>query len=267
MKVNIIIGGFQKCGTTALHHFLSIHPKVVSSSPKEIDFFNYDNHYLRGPKYYHSHFKKAHFSKKVYLDGSPSYMNDGNVENTCSRIFEYNPKMKVICSVRNPIDRAFSAWQMYRERYFNGDHDWWVKWVEMRTGKVPNVKRRSSNEYLDFGDFVKNEIKVVSNGDAIECNILSNGMYSKGIRIFKNHFEKNFYVLKNEDLNSNTDIELNKLSRFLNLDEYNWEKFKGLKVFKGGYDDQVKEDVRELLKDYYSNELKDLQSLTSINYL
>ena len=38
-KPNLFIVGFAKCGTTALHEYLSTHPNVHPSFPKEPHFF------------------------------------------------------------------------------------------------------------------------------------------------------------------------------------------------------------------------------------
>jgi hypothetical protein len=32
------------------------------------------------------------------------------------RVWEYNPRMKLICVLRNPVERAFSNWNMERDR-------------------------------------------------------------------------------------------------------------------------------------------------------
>ncbi len=36
---NLIIIGAMKCGTTALHRYLDLHPDVAMSEPKELNFF------------------------------------------------------------------------------------------------------------------------------------------------------------------------------------------------------------------------------------
>ena len=36
---NLIIIGAMKCGTTALHRYLGLHPDVAMSEPKELNFF------------------------------------------------------------------------------------------------------------------------------------------------------------------------------------------------------------------------------------
>ena len=42
MKINFIVAGVQKAGTTALHHYLSSHPEIEMSKQKELHFFTND---------------------------------------------------------------------------------------------------------------------------------------------------------------------------------------------------------------------------------
>jgi hypothetical protein len=41
-KPNFFIVGAPKCGTTAMAHYLSEHPDIFMSSPKEPHYFNFD---------------------------------------------------------------------------------------------------------------------------------------------------------------------------------------------------------------------------------
>jgi len=130
--VDFVIGGTQKGGTTALDAYLREHPEIcmatkqaVSSSrghpeirtagKKEVHFFDNEDYFSNGkPDYskYHRRFnpEKAH---QVLGEATPIYMywNDSP-----RRIWEYNPKMKIIVLLRNPIDRAYSHWNMERLR-------------------------------------------------------------------------------------------------------------------------------------------------------
>ncbi len=269
MKVNLIISGTQKCGTTALYSFLSSHPKVIGSKGKEIDFFNYKENYNKGTKYYHSRFKQPllHGIRGFkFFDASPSYLNDGDVLKTANRIYDYNSEIKIISLVRNPIYRAYSAWNMYRNRYYDGRSTWWFDWVEHRTGEKSNAIVRSKEEYDDFLTFITRELECLALNIAIECNVLRQGNYYNGIQIFKNIFKNNYVIIENEDLKSNTSSELKRIGEFLNLKAYNWEKFDNVKIFKGDYESKINEEALHLLKNYYNNANEKLFNLTGINY-
>lgn len=270
MKVNIIIAGFQKCGTTALHSFLSNHPKIRPSNPKELDFFNYEENFKRGIDFYHSNFNKRMFGtlrSDFYLEASPSYANDQDIYKTINRIKNYNNDIKIIIVVRNPVNRAYSAWNMYKERYIEGNTNWWFEWVEKRTGQPSNAIRRTEDEYKEFKLFIENEIKMTTLSKKIECSVLKNGNYYEGIINFKKAFGNNLLVVENENLNDNTGDQLKKIGDFLNLPPYDWMQFESKKVFLGKYFDEVDSESEKILKNYYYHSNKKLFDLTGINYL
>ena len=53
---NLIVIGGLKCGTTSLHHYLSLHPDVAMSRPKELNFFIAELNWELGRGWYASHF-------------------------------------------------------------------------------------------------------------------------------------------------------------------------------------------------------------------
>jgi len=271
MKVDIIIGGFQKCGTTALHSFLSKHPKVIGSNPKEVDFFNSELNFNKGINFYHSFFDHKPKLSKLrgykFLDASPSYFSILKSGKTPERIYEYNKNIKLICLVRNPIDRAFSAWNMYKKRFEAGEGDWWIKWITKRNGKIPDdIIRRTKDEYESFDLYVQNEIKAINEGREISCKILKAGFYSEGIWIYKKYFGENLIVVKNESLYSNTSFELIKIADFLELQKFDWQILQNEKVFEGNYSNKPDTSTINLLDNYYSDSNNKLNELTGIKY-
>lgn len=118
MKVDFIILGAQKCGTTTLFNILRHHPHLLNSVPKETGFFNYKATKKSKVNYssYHNMFSEK--DGALYYEATTSYtfyaLDDLNVYDN---IFEYNPEMKFIYIVRNPIDRIISS---YMHNYLRG---------------------------------------------------------------------------------------------------------------------------------------------------
>src|SRR5437879_11148793 len=112
MRVDFEIGGTQKGGTSALDSFLRQHPEIcMPETGKELHFFDHeadDTDY----KKYHANFKPKP-QHRVIGEASPIYMY---WETAPYRIWKYNPKMKWILALRNPVERAFSAWNMETKR-------------------------------------------------------------------------------------------------------------------------------------------------------
>ncbi len=108
--VNFLIVGSQKSGTSALDNYLRLHPMINMARRKECHFFDRDIHFGEEVDYnnYHRLFNDLN-SELISGESTPVYMY---WQPSMQRIFEYNPKMKLIAVLRNPINRAYSAWNM-----------------------------------------------------------------------------------------------------------------------------------------------------------
>lgn len=102
-----LVCGAQKAGTTALYDALQAHPDVCMSRPKETEFFNW--RYRRGWDWFRSHFD--HYRGETAI-GEASTRTMPTPE-APERIAERLPDVKLIFVLRNPIDRAHSAFWYY----------------------------------------------------------------------------------------------------------------------------------------------------------
>lgn len=94
--------GAQKCASSWLHAVGGAHPAVVSSDPKEVDFFSY--FFDRGYRWYEGHFDAAG-ARAVRFDNSPSYFYDPR---SPGRVAAFSDGARVVALLRDPIKRAFS---------------------------------------------------------------------------------------------------------------------------------------------------------------
>ncbi|MGZ8918140.1 MAG: sulfotransferase family protein [Methylobacter sp.] len=107
---NFMIIGAQKAGTTALYEYLSRHPQIQPTKVKELHYFNCEARYKNGIEFYRSFFQLDTESKLLF-DASPGYLNNANAP---KRIYAHNPNVKIIILLRDPVERAYSAWNMYK---------------------------------------------------------------------------------------------------------------------------------------------------------
>ena len=106
---NTIIIGVVKCGTQALLTFLGQHPQTVRNTDiNEYHFFN--EQYTKGLEWYRDRMPYS-LPGQVVIERTPAYFNNEYVP---KRIFNINPKMKLLLAVRNPVDRAVSAYAMHK---------------------------------------------------------------------------------------------------------------------------------------------------------
>lgn len=110
--MNFIIVGAQKSGTSSLFEYLSKQPGVFMPTCKEVDFFSRPERYSKGIEHYKDYFSKAH--KDACLgEASPQYMY---FRETAELIYKSFPEVKIIMCLRDPIERAYSHYNMNKRK-------------------------------------------------------------------------------------------------------------------------------------------------------
>lgn len=107
---DFLIIGAQRCGTTSLARHLANHPEVFVAAQKEVHFF--DRQFSNGLDWYRGQFA-AGASAKVVGEATPEYMYDPEA---LERLAETVPQARLIVSLRNPVDRAYSEYWFVRGR-------------------------------------------------------------------------------------------------------------------------------------------------------
>jgi hypothetical protein len=124
MLPNFIVIGAAKAGTTALYWYLSEHPEIFMSPLKETNYFAYGLDDRGQPLYgvpgvhqfpiktlkeYEGLFADAGNAVAVG-EASPIYLE---CPQAAGRIRDVLPGARIICCLRDPVDRAYSDYQMY----------------------------------------------------------------------------------------------------------------------------------------------------------
>ncbi len=94
--------GAQKCASTWLYRILEDHPDAFVSEPKELDFFSC--YFVRGYQWYLEHFRDAGGHGAVG-EISPSYFHCADAPR---RVRDFLESVKIILTLRDPIERAYS---------------------------------------------------------------------------------------------------------------------------------------------------------------
>ena len=105
-KVNFMIIGAQKCGTTSLAEQLAKHPEICFCKTKEPAYFNTTADWQAGLSRYHALFTPA--PREICGEASTSYTFLPEYPETHSRLYSYNPELKLIYIMRNPVERIMS---------------------------------------------------------------------------------------------------------------------------------------------------------------
>ena len=189
-RLDFILAGAQKSGTTALHYFLSRHPHICMGDQQEIHFFDNDALFVSVVDYEQLHKHYPPLSPSMIAgDCTPSYLYH---EPAAERIYNYNPKIKLLVLLRNPVDRAFAHWNMQRYR---------------------------SREPLDFFDAVREEQTRISGAPPVEARrfaYVERGFYGRQLeRLFKFFPREQVKAVKFEDFKANQRETLAAIFSFL----------------------------------------------------
>ncbi len=106
MRADFILIGAQKSGTTSLAAQVAAHPQICFSKVKEPGYFNETEDWQAGLSAYH----KLYSPQPGQLCGEASTMYTFLPEwtETHRRLYAYNPKLKLIYIMRQPVDRVIS---------------------------------------------------------------------------------------------------------------------------------------------------------------
>lgn len=189
---DFLIIGAQKAGTTTLYVDLIQHPEVVRAKEKELMYFT--RFFDKGIDWYRGQFPSLESGEDGVITGeaTPNYLDDPQVPR---RVYQQMPKVKCIVLLRNPVDRAYSQYQMGIRKGMFGEGDHNPTFAEMleEEGKHPAKYR-----------------------------FLNRSVYIKHLRNWMKWFPKNqFLILKSEDFFERPSTIYRQVTRFLELLE--WE--------------------------------------------
>lgn len=102
---NLIVIGAMKCGTSSLHHYLSLHPDITMSEQKELNYFAEEHAWKRGLAWYESNFPAG---TPIRGESSPNYTKYPAFKGVPERLHETLPDAKLVYLIRDPIDRLVS---------------------------------------------------------------------------------------------------------------------------------------------------------------
>ena len=196
--IDFLIIGAAKAGTTSLASWLSNHPDVCMSNPKETMFFAAPKLYERGIDWYHQAFFSHYKDELLRGDATPAYSNRDRHPGTPQRVYASNSEAKIVYIVRNPVRKAESTWQMYARLEFTSFHP-----REHQRSCV--MARKGFAEYISDPEILSNLINV--------CK------YHHQLIPWISLFGKSrVHVMFLEDLESNQELEICSLCHFLGLD-------------------------------------------------
>lgn len=236
---DFLIIGAARSGTTSLYEYLSEHPLIIPGVGKEVYFF--DKKFTKGINWYKTFFptkinmsiiESKQKNKCITGEATPRYLHYPHAP---KRIFQFLPNIKLIVLLRNPIDRAYSHYQM-----------------EVSSG----------NEELSFEDAIeqekdriKEDMKKMENDEKFYSvyfyrkSYLTRGIYVDQLKRWFEFFPKEkFLILKSEDLYSDPSKIYQQTLDFLGLKKHELNSFEAHRMRKYS---SISKKTREKLTNYF----------------
>jgi hypothetical protein len=234
--------GTQKGGTTALFEFLSKHRQIsIPRALKEVHFFDNDVAFAEGrPDYdaYESLFKCG-ANTIVRLEATPIYMYWLSV---ASRLAAYNPEIKLIMMLRDPVERAISQWEM-------------------------EFSRGAESEVFEIALERERECISLGGQDRVRSYI-DRGFYAVQIRRLLRYFPREqMLFLKREDLLMEHQKTLRRVYEFLGVEEPEYYPPQRIihPIENRAQLPGIRAEIRDALRRIFVTDLEDVQRLTGLD--
>jgi len=212
-----------KAGTMSLIEYLNLHHDI-HCTPGEKHFFDKTPYNQPLSLEAQNNYEKLFLSnKKIIGEKSPSYCY---LQFAIDRIYNYNPHIKLILILREPIARAYSHYNMHLENRPN-------------YGNIPYMQ-----------EFEKEKNAKLSKIKTNEDYYIVRGFYDEIIEYILYKFSKeNLYICISEEVLANKQFEYNKIYNFLGADDIVINK--SLDVHKRKYKFPIPDDLALMLYGVY----------------
>lgn len=170
---DFLIVGAAKAGTTSLHHYLTLNQDILMSEPKEPKYISYTavNHPFQGPGDQEVHkniIKTVQSYSRLFSTNRPvKRRGESSVENlyyhreVIPLIQDLLKSPAIIMLLRNPVDRAFSAF---------------------------THMKRDNRERHTFEEALELEEERVASGFAFLWHYKKGGLYYEQVKDYLDHF-------------------------------------------------------------------------------
>jgi hypothetical protein len=242
----LVIGG-QKCGSTSIYRYLVQHPQIrgVVQRPdhhsrtwvdKEIHFFDIDDRYRHGERWYRAHFQPRR-EGVINVEATPNSLTHLKVPNRARALV---PNAKPIVSLRDPVERAFSAFQH----------------MQRASRNKASLPRESFREYINR----KIDPKLEGQRRPGDWEVLDMGKYVIGLeRWLACYPREQFHIIDFRELVSNPDETVAGIIEFLGLPPLPINTDRSFN--QGHYVERMDPDLEERLREYFEPHNRRLEAL------
>jgi len=245
---HFLIIGTSKAGKHSVLSYLNQHPDIKAGTKHNVGVYYFDTTFeYKSLDWYKSHFPTKFSKFKIIGEASGTYLNHPLAP---ERVKKTLPQVKLINFFRNPVDRAYSAY----------NHSSKLRWEHSSFDVAIESEIERINIMKDNPESIINNMAPVN---YLQFSYLRHGHYASNLENWFNHFKKNqFMHFSTEDLDQNYNEIMNSLFVFFNLPEINLKKEerKNIGIGRGKYP-PMNEKTRDFLIDYYKPHNEKLYNL------
>jgi hypothetical protein len=237
VKLDFLVIGVQKGGTTSLWQYLRDHSRLFMPRTKEAPFF--DGRDADDPS------KLAAFMDECFAEApdgalcgkaTPHYMrgsSHADVEDMAQRIATAFPDVRLIALLRDPLERAVSQYRM-----------------EIRRGREERSFEAAIADLLEPGQLIRSR-KPAGPTDSY----VAQGEYGRILGAYRERFPAGqLHVEMTEDLGSDPGGVLDRVLGFLGLPAGYRPEGLGVRHFRGGRRKRLDPEGQKLLLDFLRRE-------------
>ncbi|MCB0619037.1 MAG: sulfotransferase domain-containing protein [Saprospiraceae bacterium] len=244
---DFIIIGVQKSGTSSLYRYLEGHPGLKMSWRKQLHFF--DQFYRKGIRWYRACFPLIATNRSTKTgEATPYYILHPHA---AERMARHLPDIRLIVMLRNPIDRAYSHFQMKKDQgwetaaTFEEAMDLEEDRLRPELDKMLSNPHYYSKQYRNF-------------------SYLTRGHYAEQLERWFNHFRREQLLIINSDrFFADPMAVLRETYEFLGLADHVPDN---LKVYNQRQYEPMEPALREKLRAYYAPHNEKLYALLGERY-
>ena len=240
---SFLIIGVSKGGTTSLFEYLIQHPDIEPPLQKEVNYFNRLNRpffeYL-GLYWYKSFFPtvfktnehRVNYKRELITGEATTHYIFNENKNIPAMVQRLMPSVKLIALLRNPIDRAYSHYQMF----VNEGREPPAFEDAIKCELTPTIKRKKL--FFSQGLNQRHPYSYLARGFYVDQLIQWEKCFSK----------RQFIIFETDELNLDPQRIVNRVFRFLGIPEYDLTSLTKHNV--GSYP-EMSFDTRKMLIEYF----------------
>ncbi len=256
MKLDFLIIGGQRCGTGWLAQCLREHPGIFMA-PDETRFF--DLNFEKGVNWWRKTYFTGANTDLVVGEKTANYLTDKKAALRIQRTF---PDVKLICILRNPIDRLNSAIYMVSksdQEILSMD----LKEIILKYPKLISMGKYSSfiGEYLQ--NFSSHKIHFVSYDLLTQSPELELKKIFEFLRVDREYIPPSMTVQTKPGSFENSNFVLKKVSRYLLHKRSPFRSwYSNIRPKSSRFFD---ENAISILRDLYAQDIKEVKDRTKID--